>query len=94
MKAVFNLTGQLKTIAGAASFECRLPDNCELLAALNIFAKERGGAFMKVLLTENNRIIPSVLIFSGDKQIYSDESHFVKEGEQFMLMLPIAGGCR
>jgi len=92
MKIQFILRGQLKSLAQGASFDCEFEEAYDVRQAIIQFASKKGESFRNAVLSVDNDITPSILIFCNGRQIYSDEFHPLEEGNEILLMLPIAGG--
>ena len=90
MQVTVHYLAQFRRTAGCASE--RLDVNlgvtvCELFHRL---AEIHGGAFRTLLLGENCRPHPSLLIFVGEQP--AELSGLLREGDEITILTPMAGG--
>jgi molybdopterin converting factor small subunit len=50
-----------------------------------------GDAFRRIVLTEQDKIQPALLLFVGDEQLGGDTPH-LKDGDVITILAPMAGG--
>jgi molybdopterin converting factor small subunit len=91
MKLTISYSGMARAVARTASETFDLPAATTLPDLLAQIAK-RHGERMAHLVTPDDQGVPPVLIFVGDEQVTWPSAPSLKDGDQIMLLSPIAGG--
>ena len=90
MKVTVRYHAQLRQAAGRTWEVVDLPEGMSLKGLL-LWLAERNGSLGALLLEEDGRIDPSLLMFVGERQARGEE--FLHEGDEVLLLTPIAGGA-
>ena len=91
MKLTVSYSGMARAVARTATETFDLPNATTLPDLLAQIAK-RHGERMTHLVTPAEDGLPPVLIFVGDEQVTWPTPPTLKDGDQIMLVSPIAGG--
>ena len=92
MKVTVQFYAQLGEIVGARSrtFDLEAPNTAQDL--VRGMADEYGGDFRRFLMHDDGSPRPSVLLFLAGRQIEWDAGDVLCEGDEVLLVPPIAGG--
>ena len=90
MNVTVRYHAQIRQAAGRAWEAVEVPDGTTLKGLLAVVA-ERTASLGALLLDEDGNAKPSLLTFVGDRQARGDE--VLHDGDEVLLLLPIAGGA-
>jgi molybdopterin converting factor small subunit len=91
MRIGIRYMAQIKMAAGVAIEVLDLPGPTlvgQVLAAL----AERHAGIRPLLLTDQGRVQPTLLLFLGDEQITADQEAPRRDGDVLTILTPMAGG--
>jgi molybdopterin converting factor small subunit len=92
VKIIVKFTAQLKKEAGISKMEFKIDEQDSLLNIITKVAKSFNDNFYDMLLDEKGKFRQSImLVFNGTQVGLYDPINF-KEGDEILLMSPIAGG--
>jgi len=83
--------GQLASLASVASETYSLPADASLVDVLASL-RERHREKLAPVLFEGEALRKSVLVFQSGSQVRPANTVPIKDGDELLLMLPIAGG--
>ena len=83
---------QARQAAGAASEEVELPFGGRVRDLAPLLAARHGGALRAMLITDDGRPHPSVLLFLGDEQVDPESNRPLCADDVVEFLTPIAGG--
>ncbi|MDF1813939.1 MAG: MoaD/ThiS family protein [Verrucomicrobiales bacterium] len=93
MEITIQYTGQLAGITGTSEESFGCSGEQSLLDLVKTLAAKHGPEYKELVLTEQSRIRPSLLvIINGEQAEGPFESLKLQESQTVMLMTPIAGG--
>jgi molybdopterin converting factor small subunit len=92
MKVVVRYLSQVKQAAGRSSEEVELDMPCSVRQLIPRLADRHGTSLRNVLLTVDGRIQPALLLFVGDTQLAANDDVPLTDGDEVLVMTPIAGG--
>ncbi len=92
MKIKVGYSGLARAAAGRGADEIELPAAADMRMLLAEVAR-RYGAPMQPLLATTDKGVPAVLAFVGERQVSWESPVVLKEGDEVMLLSPIAGGA-
>lgn len=82
----------LKRAAGTSSEAIELPASQNVHQVVRSVAARHGEPLCSMVIDAEGNVRPTVLVFVGDTQITSNDSHAVCDGDVITLMSPISGG--
>lgn len=91
MNVVVRYLAQLRQIAGRPVDNLALPASCTVGQLVARVAESSEG-LRRVLLDDSGELRSTILVFVGDEQAGKDRP--LKDGDDVILMTPIAGGAR
>ena len=91
MKLTVSYSGMARAVARIASETFELPAAATLPDLLKEIGR-RHGERMAHLVTPDGQGLSPVLVFVGDEQVTWPTPPTLKDGDQIMLLSPIAGG--
>jgi molybdopterin converting factor small subunit len=91
MKIKVGYSGLARAAAGRGAEEIELPAGADVRALIAEVAK-RYGSPMQPLLATTDKGAPAVLAFVGERQVSWESPALLKDGDEVMLLSPIAGG--
>lgn len=92
MRITLQYATQVKRAAGVGSETLDVPSPCGITDVIRLAAERRGEALRKLMLDEQGRVQPSLLVFVHDRQLGRDEVIALQEGDVVTIMAPISGG--
>ena len=92
MKVEIQYFGQLRYLAKIESEYCESPDSTELGIVLSNRSEIHGDSFHKLIFDENKNIRPTILIQVNDTTIDNTKPPDLRDGDEIMILTPIAGG--
>lgn len=90
MNVTVRYHSQLRQQAGAASEAVQVPEGATVLDLLRAIAGQRADLSLH-LLDEGRSKRPSLLVFVNERQV--EDKHALRDGDEVILMTPIAGGA-
>lgn len=90
MQVTVHYLAQLRRAAGCASERLDVELGMTVCDLFRRLAEIHGGAFRTLLLGENCRPHPSLLIFVGEQP--ADLAGVLREGDEITILTPMAGG--
>jgi molybdopterin converting factor small subunit len=91
MRVKVAYSGQARFAAGCATEEMEFSAASTLRTLLDEIVS-RHGDHMAALLEFKQRSTPSVLVFVGEDQVSWEAPPVLNDGDEIMLVAPIAGG--
>ena len=92
MKVNVQFFAQLGQAAGASSQSVALEGPCTAQELVRRLAQEHGPRFRDLVLDDEGRLRPSVLLFVGEEQVQWDAPAELRDRDSLLLATPIAGG--
>ena len=92
MKIVIKYFAQVKVEAGKQSEQLDLKPGVTLQECVNEICKSKTSGFKKILFDENGSYGDTVVLILNSNQTRYDENPVLNDGDELMLMSPIAGG--
>lgn len=92
MQVTVEYAAQVKRAAGVASESVDVDDGCSVQDALSRIAEQHGDPLAKLLLGEEGRLHPSILLFVGDEQVRWETPRQLSAGDVITILSPISGG--
>jgi molybdopterin converting factor small subunit len=83
---------QMKQAAGTAVEQVQATAGCSARTLMERLGRERGGTLERALLTTEGKLRPSVMLFIGDRQVVAGDDGALSDGDELLVMSPIAGG--
>jgi molybdopterin converting factor small subunit len=90
MRVMVTYLAQIKQAAGVSSEVVELAAPCPVRDFIIFLARRRSDALARLLLTADERLQPTLLVFLGDEQVLPDS--MLSDGAELTLLSPIAGG--
>ena len=90
MNITVHYVAQLKRAAGVAREMVVVEGNCMLSDLLLRLGRDRGESFCRLLVTEDGRPQPSLLLFHGNEQARDDRP--LRDGDEITALTPMSGG--
>ena len=92
MKIELRYTAQLAMEAGGASETLEIGKDTSIDMLIRQLAESRGGKFAKLLLNEQGDPHPTIMRIVNGEQVDRAHEPKLQDGDELMLMSPIAGG--
>jgi molybdopterin converting factor small subunit len=92
MKVTVRYLAQVKLAAGVAAEHVELEAPCTAPELLQRLAERRGPVLRALLLTEDGRPQPTILLFVGAEQVSAAEAGTLADGDVVTVLSPMAGG--
>lgn len=92
MKIELLYTAQLALEAGRASETLEVEDGIGIDTLIRQLAESRGGKFAKLLLNDQGDPHPTIMRIVNGEQVDRAHAPKLQDGDELMLMSPIAGG--
>lgn len=92
MKIRVNYTTQVKAALGLAGEDVELPDASGLPDLLRHLKTLHTEVFSRMVVDQEDRLMPSVLICVGDQQVRPDDDVSLSNGDVVTLLSAISGG--
>lgn len=92
MKIDIKYFAQIKKEAERQSDELDLKSGATLQECLIEVSRKKSASFNNILFDEHNAYRGSVILILNSIQVRYDENPEMKDGDELMLMSPIAGG--
>ncbi len=92
MKIELCYTAQLAMEAGGASETLEVEEGASIDTLIRHLAESRGGKFAKLLLNDEGNPHPTIMRIVNGEQIDRAHAPKLQDGDELMLMSPIAGG--
>ena len=83
---------QLGQAAGTRQRQLEVDDGRTVQDVVRALAAEYGGAFRELVLAGDDRLQPTVLVFVGEEQVDWGTAAPLSDGDEILLVTPIAGG--
>jgi molybdopterin converting factor small subunit len=90
MHITLHYLAQLKRAAGLPLESVELDKPCTLGELLARLASDRAPSFRNLVLDDQGKPHPSLLVFVGEDQVSSDR--LMRDGDCVTLLTPMAGG--
>lgn len=91
MQITVEYTAQLKRAAGVPAETFELDDDGALDDLVQQIVRRHGNPLRSVLLGEDGRLHPSILVFVGERQLHADDGS-LGDGDVVSFLSPISGG--
>ncbi len=85
-------TAQLKKTAGTGEEQIEINDSIGLTELLQTLCGKHDDRFHKMLFNEDGRFSNSVVLVLNGRQIRLEENPVLSDGDELLLLSPIAGG--
>lgn len=92
MSITIEYVAQLKRLAGHSSESIESPEEFSLSTLIQTLGKKHGSPLSDVLITSENEVAPTLLIFLNDEQINTSENPAIRSGDTLTISTPISGG--
>jgi molybdopterin converting factor small subunit len=92
MKVRVSYTTQLKAALGFGSEMVELPPSATLPQLLARLSETHGATFRDLVLENEGRLLPSILLCVGDQQVDIDTVSALKDGDEVTILSAISGG--
>lgn len=92
MTVQIEFTAQLRRILGVSQLSVPCEEPVTLSQLLAIAVRDRAPELRRLMLTDEGRIQPTLLVFHGDEQVPAGNDPAVRAGESITVMSPISGG--
>ncbi len=92
MRVSVRYMAQLRTAAGVAVEAVEIDGACTASDLAARLAARHGDGLRRLLLGDDGRIGPAILVIIGDAQIVTSELLSLKDGDVITLLSPVAGG--
>ena len=92
MQVTVHYLAQLRRAAGCTSERLEVKLGVTVCDLFHRLAEIHGEAFRTLLINENRRPHPSLLIFVGEQP--AELSGVLREGDEITILTPMAGGSR
>lgn len=94
MKVAIQFEAQLRQVAGAGNVDIDVPEDSNLLTALEQFTSSANNELHGRLFTKQGMLQTSVLVFVNDQPVPTQtaNSHLLKADDRILLLPPISGG--
>ena len=83
---------QVRLAAGVRSETVDVPDGSDVSTCVRSVAQIHGESLRNLLLTSEQYVQPSVLLFVNDSQVLSNDDSPLSDGDTLTFMTPISGG--
>ena len=90
MQITVHYMAQLKRAAGMGCELVEVDGDCTVTELLLQLAKGRAEGFRGLVVNDQGRPHPSLLLFVGTEQVRGDRA--LRDGDQVTLLTPMAGG--
>ena len=85
-------TAQLAMEAGCSAEKLELCDDATVEQVVKDRANKHGGKFAEIVLSPDGDPVPTIMYVVNGEQVDRGTPHILKDGDELMLMSPIAGG--
>lgn len=92
MKITVEYAAQVKKAAGKAADSIEVPDETTAQEVVRQIAKVHGEGFSHLILTDDNQLHPSILLFVGDDQIAWETPTPLRDRDVVTILSPVSGG--
>lgn len=92
MRVSVRYMAQLRTASGVAAETLDLDGRCTAADLAAQLAARHGEALRRLLIGDDGRLSPVILVFVGDTQVWPGEESDLKDGDVVTLLSPVAGG--
>ena len=92
MQITVQYEAQIRRAAGIRSEIVDVPDGSDVGACVRSVAEAHDDPLRNLLLTSEENVQPSVLLFVNDSQVLSDDESPLSDGDTLTFMTPISGG--
>ena len=92
MKISMQYTAQLAMEAGCSRESIDVEDNTTVEEVVRLRAGHFGGKFAEIVLNAEGQPVSTIMHIVNGEQVERGVPHPLKEGDELMLMSPIAGG--
>ncbi|MFT5123545.1 MAG: MoaD family protein [Kiritimatiellia bacterium] len=92
MKITLRYTAQLAMEAGGPTESIEIDEGTTIDAVIQLLASTHGGRFSELLLNDQGDPHPTIMRIVNGEQIDRAQPPKLREGDELMLMSPIAGG--
>jgi MoaD family protein len=92
MKVKVKYTAQLKKAVGKGEEQVELEENSRVKDLLNVLFQQRKEAFENMVFSSEGTFLDAVLLIVNGQQITYKSSDFLTDGDEVLIMSPIAGG--
>ena len=92
MHVTLHYETQLKRAVGTAAETIDVAEGCDAAEVVRAAAERHEEPVRTMLLADDGKLRPSVLVFVGDQQINRQTCVPLADGATVTVMLPISGG--
>jgi len=92
MQITIFYTAQIKSITGKSDELLKLTGSSSLVEVLNERCNIYGDQFRMLIFTAEETIRPSLVISINNEQVIPGKETILKDGDEIILLSPIAGG--
>ncbi len=92
MQVTVLYTAQVRAAVGASSETLQMEPSATIAQLLEVLAARHGEAFRALVLDNDGRTLPSILLSVNDEQILEPCNQVLAEGDEVMLLSAISGG--
>lgn len=92
MKIRVKYTAQLKKEAGISKQEIEIADKSSFQNLIAVLAQSQNEKFRDMIFDNQGAYRHSIMLVLNGSQINYNDSIILKDGDEIMLMSPIAGG--
>ena len=83
---------QVKSALGLPAELIEVQSPCTSRDLILQLANIHGDKFRQLVMDDQGKLLPSILLCIGDKQIGSDQAVELKEGDEMTILSAISGG--
>jgi len=92
MKVKVKYTAQLKKAVGQGEEQVEVDKKSQVKDLLNLLFYQRKEAFENMVFSSDGTFLDAVLLILNGQQIAYESSEILKDGDEVLIMSPIAGG--
>ena len=92
MKITLQYTAQLSMEAGCATEKLEIAEGTTVKQIIINRAEKHGGKFSTMLLNSEGEPVATIMWIVNGEQVDRSVPHVLQEGDELILMSPIAGG--
>jgi molybdopterin converting factor small subunit len=92
VKVRIQYMAQVRQAAGVAEDGIEMERPCLAADLLLRLAGQRGDTFRRLVVDEQGRLQPTLLVFVGEEQIGPNGGRLLRDGDVITVLSPMAGG--
>lgn len=92
MQIEVQYTTQLRMAIGHASESVELPEGSTLACLIETLATRHADAFARLVLDQQQRLLPNIILTIGDQQIRTPDQHALRDQDRVTFLSAISGG--